>query len=136
MVALQESEARYHALIGDLIDSSAVGMLILDADVWIVFVNRALEGYFGFRRVEDPDEDFAEKVLATPSPSSSRAKGPGARQAELGVKRPRILSEKAVKISCVNREPGLRLSFSQAGDLLGVEYGRRGRPALFLGWGM
>jgi len=80
---LQESEARYRSLTNDVLDSSAVGIFILDSDFKVIWVNQALGRYFGLRRDEiigkdkrqlirerimdifkDP-EDFAEKVLAT-----------------------------------------------------------------------
>jgi len=81
--ALRESEERYCSLTNDVLDSSAVGIFILDSDFRIVWVNQALERCFGLRRdeiigkdkrqlirerikdlFEDP-ESFAEKVLAT-----------------------------------------------------------------------
>jgi PAS domain S-box-containing protein len=81
--ALRESEERYRSLINDVLDSSAVGIFILDSGFRIVWVNQALERYFGLRRdeiigkdkrqlirerikntFEDP-ESFAENVLAT-----------------------------------------------------------------------
>jgi len=81
--ALRESEEQYRSLLDDVIDSSDVGLFILDADFKIVWVNKALERYFGLRKEEvvgkdkrqlilaqikykfaDP-EDFAGKVLAT-----------------------------------------------------------------------
>jgi PAS domain S-box-containing protein len=80
--ALRESEERYRSLTDDVLDSSAVGILILDPDFKIAWVNRSLERYFGIQRkeivgkdkrqlicerikyiFEDP-EGFAEKVLA------------------------------------------------------------------------
>jgi PAS domain S-box-containing protein len=79
---LKESEERYRSLIDDVVDSSAVGIFILDADFKIVWINRALERYFGLRRetvigqdkrqlirelikdiFEDPDS-FAERIYA------------------------------------------------------------------------
>jgi PAS domain S-box-containing protein len=81
--ALRESEERYRSLTDDVLDSSAVGIFILDSDFRVVWVNQALERYFGLRRdeivgkdkrqlireriadiFEDP-ESFAENVLAT-----------------------------------------------------------------------
>ena len=80
---LQKSEERYRSLSDDVLDSSAVGMFILDPDFKIVWVNRALERYFDLRRndvigkdkrqlirkrikylFEDP-ESFADRVFAT-----------------------------------------------------------------------
>jgi len=81
--ALRESEERYRSLTDDVLETSGVGMFILDKDFRVVWVNEALERYFGLRRdevigrdkrelirqrikhtLEDP-EAFAEKVLAT-----------------------------------------------------------------------
>ncbi|MCK4535162.1 MAG: PAS domain S-box protein, partial [Syntrophobacterales bacterium] len=81
--ALRESEERHRSLINDVLDTSKVGIFILDAEFKIVWVNRALERYFGLRRedvigqdkrqlirkrikdiFEDP-ESFIKKVIAT-----------------------------------------------------------------------
>jgi PAS domain S-box-containing protein len=81
--ALRKSEAKYRSLTNDVLDSSAIGIFILDSDFGVVWVNRALESYFGVRReeivgrdkrqlirerikhiFEDPDR-FAGKVFAT-----------------------------------------------------------------------
>lgn len=40
------------SLIGDTLDISVVGMMILDADMRVVWVNRTLEDYFGLQRTE------------------------------------------------------------------------------------
>jgi len=80
---LQESEERYRSLTNDVLDSSEVGIFILDSDFKVVWVNQSLERYFALQRddiigkdkrqlirerikniFEDP-ESFAEKVLAT-----------------------------------------------------------------------
>jgi len=80
---LQASEERYRSLTNDVLDSSAVGIFILDSDFRVVWMNQSLERYFALRRddiigkdkrlllrkrikniFEDP-ESFAEKVLAT-----------------------------------------------------------------------
>ena len=80
---LRDAEERCRSLTVDVLDSSAVGIFILDADFTIVFINRAIERYFGLKRrsvlgkdkrrlirdrikniFEDP-EGFAERVLAT-----------------------------------------------------------------------
>jgi len=81
--ALRESEERYCSLTNDILDSSAVGVFILDSDFRIVWVNQALERCFGLRRDEvvgkdkrqlireriadifEDSESFAEKVLST-----------------------------------------------------------------------
>jgi len=81
--ALKESELRYRSLTNDVLDTSSVGIFILDSDFHVVWVNQALERYFGLRReeiigkdkrqlirerIKDIFEDpvsFAEKVFAT-----------------------------------------------------------------------
>ena len=81
--ALRESEEKYRSLTDDVLDSSAVGIFILDSDFRVVWVNRALEDYFGLKRddiigkdkrqlirerikdiFENPDS-FANKVFTT-----------------------------------------------------------------------
>jgi PAS domain S-box-containing protein len=80
---LRQSEERYRSLTDEVLDSSAVGIFILDSDFRIAWVNQALEHYFGLLRgevvgkdklqlirerimhaFEDPEE-FAGKLLAT-----------------------------------------------------------------------
>ena len=81
--ALQQGEQKYQSLTNDVLDSSAVGIFILDPDFKVVRVNNALESYFGLRREEvigkdkrqliskqikhtfENPEEFAEKVLNT-----------------------------------------------------------------------
>ncbi|MFQ5861658.1 MAG: HD domain-containing phosphohydrolase [Candidatus Brocadiales bacterium] len=48
--ALRESEGRYRTLTDDVLDSSKVGVFILDKDFRVVWVNKALESYFGLKR--------------------------------------------------------------------------------------
>jgi len=81
--SLRTSEAKYRSLVDDVLDTSAAGVFILDADFKVVWINRTMERYFGLKREEivgkdkrqlirsrirtifaDP-ETFAEKVLAT-----------------------------------------------------------------------
>jgi PAS domain S-box-containing protein len=81
--ALRESEAKYRSLTDDVLDGSMIGIFILDADFRVVWVNQALERYFGVQReaiighdkrqlirerikhiFEDP-ASFADRVLAT-----------------------------------------------------------------------
>ncbi len=81
--ALRQSEEKYRSLTNDVLDSSNVGIFILDSKFRIAWMNRALERYFGLKRDEivgmdkrklireriagifqDP-ENFVEKVLAT-----------------------------------------------------------------------
>jgi len=81
--SLRESELRYRSLTDDVLDTSSVGIFILDSNFQVVWVNHALERYFGLRReevigkdkrqlilerIKDIFEDpvyFAEKVFAT-----------------------------------------------------------------------
>jgi PAS domain S-box-containing protein len=81
--ALRSSEARANSLTNDVLDKSAVGIFILDADFRVVWLNQALEKFFGLRRedvigqdkrqlirgpiaqiLEEP-ESFTNSVLAT-----------------------------------------------------------------------
>jgi PAS domain S-box-containing protein len=50
--ALRESEARYSSLTNDVLDKSAVGIFILDAEFRVVWVNETLEQFFGIKREE------------------------------------------------------------------------------------
>ncbi len=81
--ALRESEERYRSLINDVVESSDVGMFILDADFKVVWINKAIEKFFGIRREDvigrdkralvkekikfifEDSDGFATKVLAT-----------------------------------------------------------------------
>ena len=81
--ALYESEEKYRSLLDDVVDSTEVGIFILDPDFRVVWVNKALENYFGLKKEEilgkdkrqliierfkyifDDPERFAGKVLAT-----------------------------------------------------------------------
>jgi len=79
---LRENEARQHSLLNEVLDTSAVGLMILDARFHVVWLNAAMEEYFALRRddvigkdkrqliqtrikhcFEDPD-GFAGKVLS------------------------------------------------------------------------
>ncbi len=48
--ALKRSESFYRSLMNDVIDSSMVGVFILDADFNVVWLNRAAEDFFGIQR--------------------------------------------------------------------------------------
>ena len=80
---LRESERRYRSLIDDVLDTSSVGIFILDSDFKVVWINSATEKYFGLKRedvigkdkqqliqlkikniFEDP-ANFRQKVFAT-----------------------------------------------------------------------
>ncbi|MGK7875248.1 MAG: PAS domain S-box protein [Xenococcaceae cyanobacterium] len=81
--ALHKSEARYSSLTNDVLDKSAVGIFILDADFRVVWINQALERFFDLRREDvvgqdkrqlicdrisqifEDSESFAANVLAT-----------------------------------------------------------------------
>ena len=47
---LKESEEKYRSLIEDVLDSSSVGIFILDSNFRVVWINQALERYFGLNR--------------------------------------------------------------------------------------
>ncbi|TAJ10509.1 MAG: PAS domain S-box protein [Nitrospirae bacterium] len=79
--AAREAEARYRSLINDVLDTSAVGLFILDASFRVVWINEAMERYFGIRRADvigqdkrrliqerikslfDQPDDFAARIL-------------------------------------------------------------------------
>lgn len=76
-------QARYQSLTDDVLDSSMVGIFILDANFSIVWINEALQHYFGLskeevmgkdkrqlihdriRHIFEDSETFVKKVLAT-----------------------------------------------------------------------
>ncbi|TFB08037.1 PAS domain S-box protein [Candidatus Atribacteria bacterium MT.SAG.1] len=79
----QQNEEKYPSFTKDILDASAVGIFILDADFKVVWINHSIEKYFGLQRekvigkdkrqlikkniqhiFEDPDE-FIRKVFAT-----------------------------------------------------------------------
>jgi len=81
--ALRRSEERYRSLTDDVLNTSAVGTFILDSDFEVVWINQALERYFGIPRdqvigkdkrqlirecikdIFEAPQGFAEKVLST-----------------------------------------------------------------------
>ncbi len=81
--ALPESKQRYRLLMDDVLNSSKVGLFILDDSFKVVWINQALERYFGLRRekvigkdkrqlirgqiknIFEKPENFVEKVFAT-----------------------------------------------------------------------
>jgi len=81
--ALREAKERYSSLIHDVIDSTAVGVFILDASFEVTWVNGTMSGYLGLphgeligkdkrqlirERVQDifeKPQEFADRVLAT-----------------------------------------------------------------------
>ena len=81
--ALRESEGKYRSLINDVLDTSDIGIFILDVEFKVVWINHSTEKYFGLKRedvigkdkrqlirkrikdiFEDP-ETFKQKVSAT-----------------------------------------------------------------------
>lgn len=80
---LRDAEERYRSLTDDVLDSSAVGIFVLDADFRIIWINWAIERYFDLKRksvlgkdkrrlirdriknIFEHPESFAERVLAT-----------------------------------------------------------------------
>ncbi|MBP0010857.1 MULTISPECIES: PAS domain S-box protein [unclassified Roseofilum] len=60
--ALRESEARYSSLTNDVLDKSAVGIFILDANFKVVWVNQTLENFFGIHREEIIGRDKRELI--------------------------------------------------------------------------
>lgn len=76
---LERSEARYETLIEDVIDTSDVGTIILDQDLEVVWINRAVESFFGLDRgaaVGTPEPDLVatemSAVLANPDAFTER----------------------------------------------------------------
>ena len=60
--ALRESEEKYRSLTNDVLDSSAIGVFLLDSDFRVVWVNQALERYFGLRRDEVVGKDKRQLI--------------------------------------------------------------------------
>ena len=60
--ALRESEARYRSLTDDVIDTSMIGIFILDKNFRIAWVNRALEQFFGMRREKVIGQDKRQLI--------------------------------------------------------------------------
>lgn len=82
-VALRRTEERYHSLMNDVLESSDVGIFILNSDFEVEWMNLSLEHYLGLRRDEiigkdkrlliqerikcifEDSEGFATRILAT-----------------------------------------------------------------------
>lgn len=60
---LQQSEEKYRSLTNDVLESSRVGISILDADLNIVWVNQAYSDYLGVPRDEAIGQDAKELVV-------------------------------------------------------------------------
>lgn len=61
--ALRESEGKYRSLLDDVVDSTNVGIFILDSDFKVVWVNQALELHFGLQREEVVGRDKRQLIL-------------------------------------------------------------------------
>ena len=60
---LRESEEKYRTLIDDVLDTSDVGVFILDAQFRVVWINEATENYFGIKRKDVIGKDKKNLVL-------------------------------------------------------------------------
>ncbi|HJH29928.1 MAG TPA: PAS domain S-box protein [Methanosarcinaceae archaeon] len=60
--SVKESELRYRSLTDDVLDTLSVGIFILDSDFQVVWVNHALERYFGLRRKEIIGKDKRQLI--------------------------------------------------------------------------
>ncbi len=59
---LRISEARYRSLINDVLDNSAVALIILDNDFTAVWANRSFERFFHVNREEIIGKDFRKTI--------------------------------------------------------------------------
>jgi len=55
-------DANYGAVIGEVLDGSTVGLIILDADAKVVWANRALERYFGLTKGSLIGKDYRQII--------------------------------------------------------------------------
>ena len=55
-------DANYGAVIGEVLDGSTVGLIILDADAKVVWANRALERYFGVTKGSLIGKDYRQII--------------------------------------------------------------------------
>ncbi|MHB8901159.1 MAG: sensor histidine kinase [Thermoguttaceae bacterium] len=60
--ALDRSEQRHRSLTDDVLDTTAAGMCLLDSAGRVVWVNEAMEEYFGLSRSEIIGSDYAEWI--------------------------------------------------------------------------
>ena len=61
-VKLRESEERFRSITNDILDSSKVGILTLDKDFRVMWVNKVLESYFDLRRDEVINKDERQLI--------------------------------------------------------------------------
>ena len=59
---LNASEARYRSLINDVLDNSAVAILILDREFTVVWTNRSFERFFNISREKIIGKDFRQSI--------------------------------------------------------------------------
>jgi len=59
---LRESEGRYCSLIDDVLDTSSIGIFILDSDFKVVWINSATEKYFGLKREDVIGKDKQQLI--------------------------------------------------------------------------
>ncbi len=59
---LKDSRARYRSITDGVLDTSAVGIFILDADFKVVWINQAMALYFGLKRSEVIGQDKRQLV--------------------------------------------------------------------------
>ncbi len=60
--SLKKSEEKYRSLIDDVLDTSAVGIIILDSDFKVAWINKAMEEYFGIKRGNVIGEDKRQLI--------------------------------------------------------------------------
>jgi len=79
--ALRESEARYQSMTEDVLDTSEVGTIVTDADLEVVWLNSAVETFFGVDGDALLGADYREAVdavkpaVADPERFARRVKG-------------------------------------------------------------
>ena len=61
--ALRESKEQYRSLTDEVLDSLAAGVLIMDANFNVVWVNQTLERYFGMQRDEMVGQSYRQLIL-------------------------------------------------------------------------
>lgn len=59
---LSKSKERYRSITDDVMDSSKVGIFILDKDFHVVWINKAIETYFGLKRDEVIGKDKRQLI--------------------------------------------------------------------------
>ncbi len=57
------NDTRYRSLTEDVLDTSRVGIFVLDADFKVEWINQALERYFGLQREKVLGKDKRKLIL-------------------------------------------------------------------------